>query len=45
MQAVRELLSLGAPHMPRSTYGELPIDFAKENGHPDVAKHLGGLFS
>lgn len=41
MDAVRELLSLGVPHKPRSTYGELPVDFAKEGGHTEVEKHLG----
>lgn len=41
LEAVRELLSLGAPHRPRESFGELPIDFAKEFGYPDVEKYLG----
>lgn len=40
MPAVNKLLQLGAPHMPRSTYGELPIDYANEGGHQDIAKYL-----
>lgn len=43
LDAVRELLALGAPHRPRSSYGELPIDFAKEGGFPEVEKYLGNV--
>lgn len=41
LNAVQELLFLGAPHRPRSSDGELPIDFAKEFGHTDIEKYLG----
>ncbi len=41
LDVVRELLSLGVPHLPRSAYGELPIDFAKDGGHTEVEKYLG----
>lgn len=41
--AVKELLKFGAPHLPRSTLGELPVDFSKENGFKDIAEYLGNL--
>lgn len=41
MAVVQYLLDLGAPHMPRSSFGELPADFAREAGHIDIAEHLG----
>lgn len=40
LPAVRELLALDAPLRPRSTYGELPIDFAREGAHHEVAAYL-----
>lgn len=40
LAAVRELLALGAPLRPRSAYGELPIDFAREGAYHDVAAYL-----
>lgn len=38
---VKQLLELGAPHMPRSTSGEFPADFAREQGHIAIAEYLG----
>lgn len=40
LPAVRQLLALDAPLRPRSSYGELPIDFAREGAHHDVAAYL-----
>lgn len=40
LPAVRELLACGAPLRPRSDDGELPIDFAREGAHQDVAAYL-----
>lgn len=40
LPAVKELLAHGAPLRPRSSYGELPIDFAREGAHHDVAAYL-----
>lgn len=45
LSAVCELLALGAPLLPRSTYGELPIDFAREGAHQDVITYLDGYKS
>lgn len=41
MPALIELLQLGAPYMPRSTYGELPVDYAKDGAHKDAITFLG----
>lgn len=38
--AVQALLAHAAPHMPRTTSGELPIDFAREHGHHECAAYL-----
>lgn len=38
--AVKQLLDLGAPHLPRTTFGELPVDFAKEQDHTKVVAFL-----
>lgn len=40
MEAVKLLLKHNAPHMPRSSDGELPMHFAEENGHAEVADFL-----
>lgn len=40
-EAVKELLALGAPYMPRSKFGELPADYAKQAGHTIIADFLG----
>lgn len=40
-EAVKQLLELGAPHLPRSADGELPIDFAKSGGHANIVSFLG----
>lgn len=40
---VKTLLRLGAPHMPRSSDGELPMDYAKDGGHHDIVQLLGRL--
>lgn len=40
LEAIQEILQKNAPHMPRSTYGEFPIDFARQNNHKDVVKYL-----
>lgn len=40
-EAVKELLALGAPYMPRSKFGELPADYAKQAGHTIIAEFLG----
>ena len=39
--AVKQLLEMGAPHLPRSTFGELPTDYAKEGGHTQIVEFLG----
>lgn len=44
LASVKVLLQLGAPYLPRSAYGELPVDFANDGGHKDVVKYLGELF-
>ncbi|XP_055623942.1 tyrosine-protein kinase Shark isoform X2 [Toxorhynchites rutilus septentrionalis] len=33
LENIRELLADRVPHMPRTSFGELPSDLAKENGH------------
>lgn len=38
--AVRALLDHGAPHMPRNSSGELPVDLAREFGHAECARYL-----
>lgn len=43
LEVVKLLLELGAPHMPRSTFGELPIDYAGDGDHKDVIKFLGNV--
>lgn len=40
LSAVCELLALGAPLRPRSTFGVLPIDFARDGDHQDVIAYL-----
>uniref|UniRef100_A0A8D8A527 Tyrosine-protein kinase n=2 Tax=Culex pipiens TaxID=7175 RepID=A0A8D8A527_CULPI len=40
LEAVKELLTHRVPHMPRSGYGELPTDLAKDNGHIAVVDFL-----
>jgi len=40
-EAIKELLSHNAAHMPRSSFGEFPSDFAKEYGHKDIFEFLG----
>lgn len=41
LEVIKTLLELGAPHMPRSTFGELPIDYANEKNHRNVVTFLG----
>ena len=43
LEAVKELLSCRVPHMPRALSGELPIDFAEENGHLPVIDYLSKI--
>lgn len=43
--AVKTLLELDAPHLPRSSFGELPVDFAKEAGHTQIVEFLGNYFT
>lgn len=43
-EAVEQLLELGAPHLPRSSDGELPSDFAKAGGHINIVNFLGTNF-
>lgn len=38
--AVKALLAHGAPHMPRTNSGELPVDFAREGAHTECANFL-----
>lgn len=40
LAAVQALLAHAAPHMPRTTSGELPVDFAREHGHHECADYL-----
>ncbi|XP_065082934.1 tyrosine-protein kinase Shark isoform X2 [Ochlerotatus camptorhynchus] len=40
LETVQELLALRVPHMPRTSYGELPVDLAKEKGHAAVVDFL-----
>ncbi|XP_058459695.1 tyrosine-protein kinase Shark isoform X2 [Malaya genurostris] len=40
LDAVKELLFNHVPHMPRSSYGELPVDLAKDNGHFSTVDYL-----
>lgn len=44
LEAVKQLLSMNAAVMPRTVSGELPIDFAKENGHTEIMNYLGKSF-
>ncbi|KXJ82070.1 hypothetical protein RP20_CCG016017 [Aedes albopictus] len=37
---VQELLAIPVPHMPRTSYGELPVDLAKEKGHTAIVEFL-----
>lgn len=41
LAAVKQLLEMGAPYMPRTTFGELPVDFAREAGQTKVIEFLG----
>lgn len=43
LDTVKELLSNRVPHMPRSAYGELPADLAKEKGHFAVVDFLSSF--
>lgn len=43
LEVVKELIKLGAPPLPRSSYGELPIDYAKDGNHKDVMKFFGTI--
>ncbi|EAT39464.1 AAEL008732-PA [Aedes aegypti] len=40
LDTVQELLALPVPHMPRTSYGELPVDLAQEKGHSAVVDFL-----
>ncbi|XP_058830150.1 tyrosine-protein kinase Shark isoform X2 [Topomyia yanbarensis] len=40
LDAIKELLANRVPHMPRSSYGELPEDIAKDNGYFSVVDYL-----
>lgn len=40
LEAVKQLLAMNAAVMPRTVSGELPIDFAKENGHTEIINYL-----
>ncbi|XP_062559479.1 tyrosine-protein kinase Shark isoform X2 [Armigeres subalbatus] len=40
LDIVQELLAIPVPHMPRTSYGELPVDLAKEKGHNAVVEYL-----
>lgn len=40
LDVVKKLLSLNAPHMARTSFGELPIDFAREAGHEQIVDFL-----
>lgn len=39
--AVKRLLEMGAPHLPRASDGQLPIDYARESGHSQIVEYLG----
>lgn len=40
LEAVKQLLAMNAAVMPRTSSGELPIDFARENGHTEIIMYL-----
>ncbi|XP_075167012.1 SH2 ankyrin repeat kinase [Haematobia irritans] len=40
LEAVKELLSVNVPLLPRTSMGEFPIDLAKEANHVEVVKFL-----
>lgn len=40
LDAIKEILEANAPHMPRTSSGEFPIDFARENYHNKVVEFL-----
>lgn len=40
LDTIQELLALRVPHMPRTSYGELPVDLAKEKGQSAVVDFL-----
>lgn len=40
LEIVKELINVNVPHMPRTNYGEFPIDFARLNGHTQVVEYL-----
>lgn len=44
IDAVRQLLELGAPHQPRSSFGFTPARFAREAEHIELADFLGLYF-
>lgn len=43
LDAIKQLLKNNAPHMARTAYGELPIDFARLHEHNQVAEYLGEI--
>lgn len=43
--AVKQLLKMGAPHLPRDSDGQLPIDYARESGDTQIINYLGKLIN
>lgn len=39
--AVKQLLEMGAPHLPRASDGQLPADYARDAGHTQIVEYLG----
>lgn len=43
LEVVQLLLGLGVPHLPRCSYGQTPIQFARDAGHIATAEYLGNF--
>lgn len=41
LEAVKQLLELDAPQFPRTKFGEIPVQFARDSGHQHVIDFLG----
>lgn len=42
-EAVKQLLELNAPHLPRTVMGLTPLRLAKDNGYTEIVNYLGKL--
>lgn len=42
-EAVKQLLELNAPHLPRTVTGKTPLRLAMENGYTEIVNYLGKI--